>query len=415
MFLLVGASVRAMMESAVKSGYEATGIDFFGDVDARWQGKTISLAHDCGLRLSARNLLNAARGIACQGLCYTSGPENTPEELIHWEDQGLLRGNGASILSEVRNPWRLSQSLGKIGVSMPKFFSLGQWQKQEWSGKWLLKPLNRGGGHGIRELPEKKEDAWDMIESVPDPTKYIVEEYVEGIPGSVTFLGNGREAMVLGTSRQLISRGKGDRSFIYQGNIVPLSLRDVLAEKAMIRKCAKMAGHLTNCFGLKGMNTVDFIVNADGMRILEINPRWSASIELIEKKLGQPLFRHHLAACEGVHMSQIFQDLFPQGMNSSKKLKRIHAGKGEKYFGKLIVNARSHLVFKVRDEKELRFLYHLGVRDIPLPGTEIKQGQPICTVLAEGTDDPDCARKLEEKSRWVHQFLSSLSDNICQP
>lgn len=413
MFLLVGASVRALMESAVESGYEVTGIDFFGDVDAGWQGRTISLLQDCGLKLTVKNLLDTARGVTCHGLSYTSGPENSPEELVYWEERGLLRGNGPSILAEVRNPWKLCQSLAQIGVSMPKFFSIEQWQQQEGGGKWLLKPLNRGGGHGIVELPEKKEDAQALIESVPNPNQYIIEEYVEGIPGSVTFLANGREAIVLGTSRQLMGRRGGNRPFIYQGSIVPLDSSDFLGEQVMMEECTKMVEHLTRYFGLKGMNTLDFIVNADGIWILEINPRWSASVELIERELGKYFFAHHLAACEGVDMNKISQDLFSREINSSKSCKITNVGKRSEFFGKMIVSADFPLVFKVCDQEKLGFLYEQGVRDIPLPGTKIKKGQPVCTVLAEGADDPDCVRRLRKKSDWVHQFLSSPPEDIC--
>ena len=392
MILLVGASVRALMESAVESGYEAMGIDFFGDVDARWQGKTISLSEDYGLKPTVKHVLKVARTISCDGLVYTSGPENTPKELRYWERKGLLRGNGPSTLTKVRNPWELRRSLGQIGAKMPRFCSVRQWKHHEDGKRWLLKPLHRGGGHGIVELSEKKEDILDLVSSLSQPARFIIEEYIDGIPGSVTFLANGRKAVVLGTSRQLIGRGGRIRPFLYEGNIVPLDIQKVMNPMAFEKQVIKTSEHLTNVFTLKGINTLDFIVNREGIWILELNPRWSSSVELIERSLGKRLFACHLAACEGMELTQIMEQCktLPNTFN---------------FWGKRIVYAPAPSVIEKRTMKQLQFLYEQGVRDIPLAGTKIERGEPLCTVLAGGVTDQDCNMRLKTKIDWVQQFF----------
>ena len=75
MFLLVGVSVRALMESAGESGYPVQGIDFFADSDScRW-GKTMSLMNDFGLAPSVELLLEVAQNQPCEGLglCLRAG------------------------------------------------------------------------------------------------------------------------------------------------------------------------------------------------------------------------------------------------------------------------------------------------------------------------------------------------------
>ena len=106
MFLFAGVSVRTLMESAAASGYKVTGIDYFGDVDALWHGNVVSLT-DLGQALTVTNLLKVAETIPCCGLVYASGPENAPVELEYWENQGLLRGNGTSVLAIVRDDSQL--------------------------------------------------------------------------------------------------------------------------------------------------------------------------------------------------------------------------------------------------------------------------------------------------------------------
>lgn len=392
MILLVGASVRALMESAVESGYEVIGIDFFGDIDARWQGKTINLAEDYGLKPTVKHVLEVAKTISCDGLVYASGPENHPEELYYWQKKGILRGNGTSTLTKVRNPWKLRQSLGQIGAKMPRFCSVGEWKYHpEDRKRWLLKPLNRGGGHGIAELSRKKEDVYNLLSSLYQPVQFIVQEYIAGIPGSVTFLADGRKAVTLGTSRQLI-REDILRPFIYEGNIVPLDIHKFMNPLDFEKQITIICEQLTKDFRVIGINTVDFIINEEGIWILELNPRWSASVELIEKSLEKRLFAYHLAACEGVAFTQIIQ----QYKTLTNKLY---------FWGKRIVYAPAPSVIENRTMRQLQSLYDQGIRDIPSTGTIIAKGQPLCTVLAEGVTDQECNMRLKTKTDWVQQFF----------
>ncbi|MFA6807685.1 MAG: ATP-grasp domain-containing protein [Eubacteriales bacterium] len=404
MFLLVGASVRALMESAVESGYGVAGIDFFGDVDALWQGNTICLK-DLGKKLTVKDLLEVARIMPCDGLVYASGPENTPEELCYWENKGLLRGNGTSVLKNVRNPWKLRQCLEEINVKMPRFCSVEEWGKRAISGKWLLKSLKRGGGHGIIELPEKKNDVEELFLGLNDFNQYIIQEYIEGILGSVTFLANGQESVVLGTSRQLVGKGGGVRSFLYQGNIVPLDIKGILGLNYFEKKITEMVKHLTSTFGLKGINTVDFILNSEGIWVLEVNPRWSASVELIEKYLGKRFFKYHLKGCMEEKLPDVFPVKFSLDTESEDCYPKLENNSVWKFLGKTIVYSENTFLVKGKKEEEFHYLYGQGVRDIPQVGTIIEKGQPICTVIAKGSGDQDCLLRLQEKAQLVNQFF----------
>ena len=268
---------------------------------------------------------------------------------------------------------------------MPPFFSVEDWKEREIKGRWLLKALNRGGGNGIVEMPENMENASDLFLKLYNFSPCIIQEYIEGISSSVTFLANGQEAVVLGTSRQLIGEGRGDKLFVYEGNIVPLDFKGILDIEYFSIKINQIAKHLTLCFGLKGINTVDFILNSEGIWILEVNPRWSGSVELIEKYLGKNLFEYHLIACRGDKLPQFPKMIFPTGTDSfyqtadNKDL--------QQFIGKTLVYAENAMAIGDIKEKEFRYLYDQGVRDIPRAETIIEKGQPICTVLAEGTGD----------------------------
>jgi len=406
MILLVGASVRALMESAAESGYETVGLDFYGDADTCWQGSTLSLPGDYGLKPTVKHLLEVARTISCHGLVYASGPENTPRELEFWERCGILLGNGVSSLTKARNPWELCRSLGQVGVRMPRFSTVENWKQIEDGEKWLLKPLNRGGGHGILELPERREDAEKLVSGLLHPAQFIIEEFQAGIPGSVTFLANGQQAVVLGTSRQLSGRQEDKRPFLYQGNIVPLDMKGLMDQEVFNKELTKAAEVLTKDFGLKGINTLDFSVNREGVWILELNPRWSASVELIERSLGQRLFAAHLAGCGEEELTSIKSILQRSPRNAQlKNRQKIKNRQTLPFWGKRIVYAGISGEMAYGNEKSLLFLYKQGVRDIPRAGTKIERGQPLCTVLAQGFSDQDCAQRLLAKVEWAEQLF----------
>lgn len=397
MFLIVGASIRALMESAVESGYPIMGIDFFGDLDTRRCGKTVGIVNDLGLAPTVKDLLQVARGLTCQGLVYASGPENHPEELTFWEERGLLYGNGVSALMQVRDPWQLRQALSEIGIAMPEFYRVEQWSSDEAGEKWLLKPLNRGGGHGIAELPQEKAAARALISSLGDPSRYIVQKYISGIPASVTFLADGRQAVVLGTSRQLTGI-QGSQPFIYAGNIVPFDISFLPGLRTFEEDLIRISKHLASAFGLRGVNTLDFIVNSSGIWVLELNPRWSASVELIEKRRGERLFSHHIAACKAKGQNQ-----FP---SSGDNRKSVHKHGMQGFWGKSIVYAQSS--FQVTADLDMQYLYGQGVRDIPPAGTRLESGQPICTVLSGAASDAACWQNLQVKSEWARQVFGDI-------
>lgn len=394
MFLAVGVSVRALVESIAASGYEVKGVDFFGDIDANWQGRTIGVAGDCGLKPSIRNVFTTAGGISCDGLVYASGVENSPQELQSWEAKGLLYGNGPSVLREVREIGKLQASLEQIQMKMPESHPLAQWQQLDHQKRWLLKPVNRGGGHGITEIPAGEAEAENLLRTIHRDGSYIIQEYWDGIPASATFIADGREAVLLGTSRQLVGSQKAGSPFSYEGNIVPLALPSFKKQASLEEELRIMSGHLTREFGLKGLNTIDFMLNAKGIRILELNPRWSASVELIERHLGYRLFTSHLAAC--------------RGKLELPAARRLSPCSG--YWGKKIIYAKAAFTTRAEDEQAYRALYNLGVRDIPRPGTLIAKGQPLCTVLAEGSSSSNCYKNLHQQEEKIRQYyLTELS------
>ena len=106
-----------------------------------------------------------------------------------------------------------------------------------------------------------------------------------------------------------------------------------------------MATALTQAFGLVGLNGIDFVLNGEQVSILEVNPRYLASMELVEEALGVPLLEWHTAGCR---------------RQSLPVLPERH---DQNVFGKAIVYARRDGILPDTSLWQAK-----GGRDIPHPG-----------------------------------------------
>ncbi len=112
------------------------------------------------------------------------------------------------------------------------------------------------------------------------------------------FLADGRSALVLTLSRQIVGeRAFGASGFRYCGSLIGGGLFE--AEAMLVERASAMADAVTRDFGLVGLNGIDFIARAGVPWPIEVNPRYSASMELLERRAGPPLFALHADACAG--------------------------------------------------------------------------------------------------------------------
>jgi predicted ATP-grasp superfamily ATP-dependent carboligase len=129
----------------------------------------------------------------------------------------------------------------------------------------------------------------------------------------------------------------------------------------------------TRAFGLVGLNGIDFVIAEGEAVVLELNPRYCASMELIERAHGRSLFQIHADSCRG-ELCAPFGEA-PPGV----------LGKGVLWARREVVAAGTRA-----------WLGRHDVRDVPFPGERIGRGRPVCTVLVEGRDLADCRRRLLE-------------------
>ena len=181
--LIAGASARAFAESAARAGYEVVAVDGFGDLDLQRCARTVLPGRDAGGRLSTRLVARAARRVPCDAVAYVGPLENHPgcvRALARGGGSGGrdLWGNPPGVLTRARDPLRLTAVLVAGGILPPNVHTDRHLtplpRPGRGGGRWIVKPLASGGGHGITR--------WRGGTRLPPGTS--LQERIAGAPGA---------------------------------------------------------------------------------------------------------------------------------------------------------------------------------------------------------------------------------------
>ncbi len=367
--LIVGVSTRAMAASAAGAGFDVTSIDAFGDLDHAASVRVLSLPRDFGISFTLSAVARAARRIDCDAVTYTSNFENRPHAVRALAAGRALWGNPPSVLRAVRDPRQLADAWRRHRIAAPAVRTDAAAR-----GEWMIKPCASGGGRGVRR--------WSPGARVPRGCH--LQAFVSGIPASVVFVAAHGRAVPIGVSRQIVGDATfGAAGFRYCGNILsPAGDPQFAQEARLLRSACRLADVVAREFGLTGVGGVDFIARDGAAVPIEVNPRWSASMELVERAYGLSVFAAHAGACDRGTLPEF--DL-------------IAARARADAVGKAVIFARADLV--AGDTSA--WLARTDVRDVPRFGEAIRAGQPVCTVLARGRTASDCYDNLVRRAAWV--------------
>ncbi|GBC83818.1 hypothetical protein HRbin11_00236 [bacterium HR11] len=376
--LLVGYSVRMLAELAVRAGYDVFALDYFGDADLRALCPGLSLRHDFnGQSYDPRTLVRIAATLSHPAVVYGASFENHPALVVRLARGRRLLGNSPATLRGVRNPFRLGDVLRSAGRAFPETLPADPVKRPDPKRRWLLKPLRSGGGHAVR--------VWS---GGAVPSDAVLQEYRPGMVGSAVFVADGRRAVLLGVTEQLVGRRAfGARDFRYCGNLVPPRLAsDEL--RALIDEARAVAAVLTEAFGLRGLNGIDFVWSGGRLWTIEVNPRPPASLEPLEMVYGYRTFELHVRAFDG--------DLPEFDLGQAER--RVSAA------GKAVLYATEDVTVGDTGDWPGR-----GIRDVPHPDEFIPRDRPICTLRAVGPTPAACLNRLRRRARWIYSRLGCSS------
>ena len=386
--LLMGIDTRPMVNSALKLDYRTFSISYFKTVDFKMpyaekhvldQESVISCGRfednyspDKLLELSKDFLFDDENEIDKIVLTTGINAKNFNGKLKKFRK--IVRGNKNSKC--VENKFRFYRKL-KNKFNVPLTFQPSDMHEtyeilqQHQNNQFILKPLQGSGGLGIfllnNESCNDNNDSNQILQNI-SYENYILQEYVEGITVSSSVLSSHDDRKNLVNTRLITEHDLGENSFEYSGNILPLDEnsfsmfndnrtnieRNNFNIEELNEEMKNISEDLIKEFKLVGSNGVDYILGSDGeLKVIEINPRFQGTYELVENALGINLLDAHIRACEGEII-----DIPDPNQYSVKKI--IYARKQVKIGNLNIPN----------------------VYDIPYEGVEIEKDQPLVTLIS---------------------------------
>jgi len=371
---ILGSSVRAAAASAIAAGYQPYAIDLFADRDLAAACPAVKIER------YPEDFLPALAAAPNSPWIYTGGLENYPQLVERLAALRPLLGNRGSGLLRIRDPDHLGAAAVAAGCHFPPWIDRPTAEQiRSLGGRgWLIKPRNSSGGKLVR---------WITSENPPAlfPASYC-QQYVAGQSASAVYVAAGGRAALLGATRQLLGSDLGLAwPFLYAGSIGPLALSPAEQERLQA-----LGGELAERFDLCGLFNVDFVRSDQKLWVLEVNPRYSASVEVLESATATPFLGLHVAACE--HRA------LPHATPPAKS----------HFFGRAIAYAvRSCRVGGPFDEL-VNDWNAAGqcIADLPANGQRFCAGEPVASVLA--TEPTEQAVEAALKSR-VAEVLQALS------
>jgi predicted ATP-grasp superfamily ATP-dependent carboligase len=370
--VILGASTRAAAFSALRAGYTPVCSDLFADAD---------LAQLCPVTRCSKypaDLASLARSAPDGPWMYTGALENYPALVHSIAGERPLYGNSAGVLHKVRDPFQLARVLKQAGLPAPDCRATADGLA---GGEWLWKSRRSSGGIHVRIWTP----ALDTRQSSRD---WYYQQRIEGMPCAAVYLGCGGRAWLWGATEQLLgSSSRRESDFRYAGSIGPVHLAPAVAAQL-----DHLGGVLAGQFALTGLFGVDGVLNADGFWPVEVNPRYTASVEVIEWATGLSGVGAHVAACLG-------------------RLPRGTARAAPGWFGKAILYAPSKCTVPAHFTRGL-LMMNAGrpwpaAADIPRVGTALRASQPVATLLADAADRQALLTALwEQLAVWRQRLFS---------
>lgn len=393
--LVTGLDVVSLATSAGRAGYEVYAIDYFGDQDLkRICSENLSIitqrqGQTCGRlakHFDPKALLKLAKELIrkekIDAALLSSGLDDSSDILFELNDLIPIIGNDPQTIHKVRNKIEFFQQLKRLGIPHPETALAQNFEEARKISKDIgypveAKPVSGFGGAGIRKAQSFYE-LKSLFQDIFTPNqKILIQEYISGISASVSLISSQNAAVTLTLNEQLLGMLElgQEEPFGYCGNVVPL-----LIEATIEANCKRIAEKIASHYGLVGSNGIDLVISKRGIPyVVEVNPRFQGTLECVERVLGMNIVDAHMKACV-------------QGTLPSIKKKSLSS------CVRLILYALQRSV--VPDLNSLE-----EVRDIPLSGAVIEEGEPICSIVVEDTTRISSLKRAKRIAKFICNLL----------
>ena len=383
--LVVGFNTRPLTYSLKKAGYVVYAVDFFGDLDLypnvkdsfiliKELGTNYSTIKEKYSTLLANFAIKMLRKYPeIDYLLIGSGLDDAIEERVsilnEIKEKNYKIKNLNNDIKTIENARNIEQiynylKFHKFTVPFSITYQNLKFYKHKLRFPTILKKFRSAGGINVIKL-ESLEELSTLIknfETKPfNPSDWLIQEYIEGIPISCTTISNGKECYVISINHQIIGEKlvNPPKEFMYCGNIVPVAGLTKKDEKSI----SMMSKLLTIELGLKGINGFDYVLKDHTPYLMEINPRIPGSIRASEESLNLNLLDLHIKSFDLTQWN-----IVKKSMKSKKS-----------------TGFTTKLIFFAPREIDRNLLIRINnleyVHDKSEPNKNILKGEPVCTII----------------------------------
>jgi uncharacterized protein len=389
--LTIGFSARALAEAVREAGFRVIAVDAFGDYDTRESAKVPQIIPSWGA-MGAEKSLNFSSWVCCcqsgsvgqpagsRPVFLAGGCETWLDLLNVLHANASLRVLGPTVaeMRALRDPANWKSAVSGTNILFPdSLFTLNSdfagslWQ--ETGRKWLLKKSGSSGGLGVRALADN---------SVHDlPEGHYWQERIEGrsIGASclVTADESGFDVQFVGaTESWKTADWPAPAEFIYRGSFGPIELTG--QQQAEICRITHnlISRHSPN---LVGWMQLDLIEDSSGrLWLLEVNPRWTAGMEILRLSDSANLAALHAQA---------------HGIRPLQPAESCVIRAPARFVGKAVYYPSADVLLTPETLQRLQLLKGQGFSDIPSlesVGTVVQAGHPLLTISAAVSRESHC-------------------------
>ena len=266
--LLIGIDTRSMLNSALKLDYEIFSTSYFSTSDTpqiKNQKIILNESEDksCGIfedQFNSKTILEISRDYIDEVDYIIPISGISPSDFSKKDKKKIL---GTVNVENIENKYEFYKEIEDEFLT-PLTFSVSdigealEINKNYEDIQFILKPLQGSGGYDINLLDN------DSNIQLNDG-EFILQEYVDGISLSSSLLATKNDAKTIINTRLLTEHDFGRDSFIYIGNILPLTSSSIMADVNDTDKINETMNEtsqkLAHKFNLRGSNGVDYILN----------------------------------------------------------------------------------------------------------------------------------------------------------
>jgi predicted ATP-grasp superfamily ATP-dependent carboligase len=367
--LMVGASCRALANSAVRDGWSVVSLDVFADRDLHPSIASIRIER------FPESIVTQVDRLEATHCMLAGGMENLPEVLAFLEQRMHLLAPSSECMRRLRSVEYCRMLAQRASLKFPRI----RWR--EWGAEkpesWLWKPCDSAGGYRILRgaRPREGNGYW--------------QEFIPGEPKGCVLLCDRKQTRLLGMVESLQAEDwDGPSEFAYRGSIVapPAGDTDVLTSP-WAEGVIRLGEILRREMDYRGLLQADFIWNVRrGAYLLELNPRWTASMDLLQLQRGSDLVALHCQAHEGWGLPLAIHAAAPAPI----------------FIGKAILYGdRDRSVESDQSNRWMQQTWNpttapttFWLADIPWRDTFLQRGRPWLTIYATGKSRGEVMEKL---------------------